>query len=253
MKERVIIPLLFILFAPGLLQARKTLLVSTCMSLRLPLARVTSLYQRTTGIEVNINAASSGKLALQIERGAPVDLFVSASAFWMDRLEKEGLIDPTTRVLLLSNSLVLAAPKDSPLSSLKDITKASRIAMGDYHFSPLGRYARETLEVLGLWSRLQDRLVLADNASQAITWLITGNVDAGLVYYSDYLAFRDRLKLVARIPPHLHSPIGYWVATVKGSRHKKEALNLERFLCSPQASAVFTGYGFSVVPHGGCP
>ena len=239
---------LLLLLIPRTLAAQDYLLLSTCMSLRTPVTLLARRYQEEKGMKVRINAASSGRLALQIEKGAPVDIFISASTRWMDRLEKAGLIIPSTRVNLLSNSLVLAAPPGSPLSSLKDLTSVSRLVIGDYHFAPFGLYAKEALEALGLWKKLVPRIILANHAGQAVTWLMTGNADAGIIYYSDYVTFQDRLKLVARIPPSLHSPITYWMAVVKGTTHPDQARALERFLSSTQATKVFLKYGFSPPP-----
>jgi molybdate transport system substrate-binding protein len=234
-------------------EAKADLLVSCCMSVKMPLRRIVQEYEQKTETTIRINSASSGRLALQIEKGAPVDLFISASTFWMNHLEKKESVDPTTRVDFLTNSLILAAPKDSPLSSLEDLGKAYRIVIGDYRFAPFGRYAKETLEAIGMWKEIQEHLILANNSSQAITWLITGNVDAGFVYYSDYAAFKNQLKPVTLIPPSLHSPIHYWVAVVKNSPHKRDAISLERFLCSPKATLVFQEHGFSVPPDRRCP
>ena len=69
--KKSLMALALLLFIPGLLQAEESLLVSTCMSLRLPLSHVVPQYEQTTGVKVNINAASSGRLTLQIEKELP--------------------------------------------------------------------------------------------------------------------------------------------------------------------------------------
>ena len=243
--------LLFVLFSVPAWGGE--LLFSCCMSLRAPLVKLSQQYEMERGVHVRINAASSGKLALQIEEGAPVDLFVSASPYWIDSLVKAGFVDSSNKVEFLGNRLAVVAPKNSALISFGDLAKVSRIAIGDYRFAPFGQYAKETLISLGMWKTLKPRIVLANNVVQAITWLVTGEVDAGIIYYSDYLRYRKRLSLVKIFPETLHSPIRYWLAMLKGSNHKGLAIELERFLCSSNATTVFLRYGFSIPEKRRCP
>jgi|GEM_PF-1732854 len=74
-------------------EAKADLLVSCCMSVKMPLRRIVQEYEQKTETTIRINSASSGRLALQIEKGAPVDLFISASTFWMNHLEMRDFIE----------------------------------------------------------------------------------------------------------------------------------------------------------------
>ncbi len=57
--------------------------------------------------------ASSSTLAKQIENGAPANVYISANKKWMDYLEENRLIVPSSRFNLLSNRIVLIAPSNS--------------------------------------------------------------------------------------------------------------------------------------------
>ena len=63
-----------------------------------------------------VSLAASSALARQIEQGAPADVFISADDDWMTYLASKDLILPATRTIVASNTLVLIAPRDSPVS-----------------------------------------------------------------------------------------------------------------------------------------
>jgi molybdate transport system substrate-binding protein len=81
--------------------------VFAAASLKNALDQIAQSYQTKTGDSLAISYASSGKLATQIQAGAPADLFISAAANWMDTLADSGDIRPDSRIDLLSNDLVL--------------------------------------------------------------------------------------------------------------------------------------------------
>jgi len=135
--------------------------------------------EKNSGVVITYNFASSGTLQKQIEEGAPVDLFISAGKSQMDALEEKGLILPGTRKNLLGNDLVLIAGKDSGLASFDELDDQTteKISIGTPETAPAGRYAKEALISLGLWEKIQPKLVLAKDVRQVLTYVETGNVD----------------------------------------------------------------------------
>ena len=90
--------------------------VFAAASLKNALDDAAKLYQTKTGDKVSISYAASSALAKQIESGAPADIFFSADLDWMDYLQEKKLINVASRHTLLSNTLVLIAPKGSTVS-----------------------------------------------------------------------------------------------------------------------------------------
>ncbi len=88
-------------------------------------------------VKINFNFAASGVLEKQIEQGAPVDLFASASQKEIDLLEQKGLIIKSTRINFTRNKLVIIAPSRLTIEELKNLDK---IAAGDPKTVPAGRY-----------------------------------------------------------------------------------------------------------------
>jgi len=197
-------------------------------------------FSEERGVEVYYNFSSSGKLAKQIEGGAPVDCFVSASKRWIDYLKEKGLIEKETVTPIARTGLVVVAPKGSEIESLEE---ARTVAVGN-RFAPVGRYALESLKSLGLYEKVKDRLIYAPTVRQITLWVISGNADAGIVYYPDYLKYRDRLKLIEVLPESSHSPVYFYGScTKRGGELCREFLKEFRKL----PAEVFSSYGFKKV------
>ena len=104
-----------LVFGGSALRTAKTdLTVSAAISLKDALDEAKQIYiEEHSNVSIAINYGASGTLQLQIEQGAPVDVFLSAAPKQMDALETKGLLSAGTRKDLLRNEVVLIVPKDS--------------------------------------------------------------------------------------------------------------------------------------------
>ncbi len=196
-------------------------------------------------VTITYNFGSSGTLQKQIEEGAPADIFISAGKSQMDALAEKDLIVAESRRDLLSNDLVLITQKDGSLAGFDDLAGSGveKMSIGTPETVPAGKYAKEALESLGLWEQVQSKLVLAKDVRQVLTYVETGNVDAGLVYSSDALMGQG-IKVVAAAPADSHAPIVYPMALIKDSAHPEEANAFTEFLSGAEAAQIFDKYGF---------
>lgn len=200
------------------------------------------------GVRLVPTFASTGRLKQQIERGAPADLFLSAGAEEMEELVRKNLIDSRFQTDLLQNDLVLIGPKGSDLQGLGDLTshRAKRIAIGHPETVPAGTYAEEALKRVGLWGRLERKLVFAADVRQVLAYVETGNADAGIVYRTDSRQSRD-ISVLAEIPSDGHRPIVYPLGVVKQTKHPSEARAFYRWLQEEEALSIFEKHGFKGV------
>ncbi|MGB9803240.1 molybdate ABC transporter substrate-binding protein [Desulfofundulus sp.] len=230
----------------GARSPQREITVSAAVSLKDALEAIKEQYTRKhPEVKISYNFGASGLLQKQIEQGAPVDLFISAGVSQMDRLAEKGLIEPESRTNLLSNELVLVTPKNGP--ALKDFhdlagSAVKRIAIGLPDTVPAGQYARESLTNLKLWDILQPKLVMANDVRQVLTFVETGNADAGFVYRSDVMR-NNNVQVSLVVPDNLHKPIIYPAAVVKNAPHREEARNFLDFLASPEGMLIFEKYG----------
>ncbi|MGH7885135.1 MAG: molybdate ABC transporter substrate-binding protein, partial [Thermodesulfobacteriota bacterium] len=176
------------------------ILVASASSLTNALEEIGDVYRSRTGIKVIFNFSASGVLQKQIERGAPVDIFASAGEKQMDTLESKGLIDDKTRMNFSTNNLVLVLPKSSKFNfkSFSDLDNPDllRLAVGNPKTAPVGQYTKESLISLNLWDKLEPKLIFAENVRQVLDYIIRGEVDAAIVYSSDVMTAKDKIKKV---------------------------------------------------------
>jgi len=220
--------------------------VAAAASLQDVLQEIEGIYTaKHPEVKITFNFAACGTLSRQIAEGAPVDLFISADVRQMDILQEQGIIIPDSRQDLLGNDLVLIAGRNSALQGWAGLTDPTvrRISIGAPETVPAGRYAMETLTSLKLYEQVRPKLVFAGNVRQVLTYVQTGNADAGLVYKSDTHHARD-IRVVMIVPANLHKPIVYSMAIIKSSKNQSAIKSWADFLTSPEARTVFSKYGF---------
>jgi molybdate transport system substrate-binding protein len=241
----IILTSVLLLLAPSVFATE--ILVSAAASLNNVLTELGTNFQAQTGIQVEFNFGASSTLARQIEAGAPSDIFFSADETQMDNLAKQNLIDPSTRVSRLGNSLVVVEPLDStlPINSASDLTNAAQIALADPKAVPAGVYAKAWLTKLQLWPTIEPKVVPAENVRAALAAVASGNADAGVVYKTD-AAISKKVKVAYEVPAADGPVISYPMALVKASPQPDAAKKFLAYLASEDAGQVFLRYGFLV-------
>ena len=227
------------------------LTISAAASLKDALNEVQTLYKaEKPNATLAINYAGSGTLQQQIEQGAPVDLFFSAAKSNMTALKDKGLLNDNTIKNLLQNKLVLVVPSDSKanISSFTDVTGSaiSKIALGEPTTVPAGKYAAQVFTYYNMLDAVTAKTVYAKDVREVLTWVESGNVDAGVVYSTDAMT-STKVKVVATATDGSHDPIAYPAAVIKATTHEAAAEDFLNFLSTDTAKAIFVKYGFSVL------
>jgi molybdate transport system substrate-binding protein len=234
----------------------KDVVIFAAASLKNALDDIAGQWQRETGKKVVVSYAASNTLIKQIEQGAPADIFISADLDWMDYGQQKDLIKPDSRSNLLGNRLVLIAPKDSSVSAniqpgfdLAALLKGGRLAMGNVDAVPAGKYGKASLEKLGVWDSVKDKIAQAETVRAALLFVSRGEAPLGIVYQTDAAA-DPGVKIVGTFPENTHPPIIYPVALTKESANA-DAQAFLNYLRSPAARAAFERQGFAVLGPGG--
>jgi molybdate transport system substrate-binding protein len=212
------------------------------------------------GTTVRFNFGASGILQTQIEAGAPVDVFASASPKEMDKLQSEQKIVSATRIDFASNRLALIAPATpagqiappgKPITGWDDLASpdVKRIAISNPASVPSGRYAQATLTHRNLWDAVKPKAVFGENVRQTLEYVAAGNADAGIVFTTDALVDKDRVRVVAIAEPGKdHPPILYPAAVVASAPNAAAARSFVAFLRMKEAMGILQRYGFMPAP-----
>ncbi len=222
-----------------------TITVFAAASLTDALTEAGGQFSARYNLTVRHSFSSSAQIARQLVAGAPADLFIAADTKWMDYAIERRLVRPETRRLLTGNSLVIVAPANATEHSRSadwpSALGSGRLVTGDPDSVPLGRYAREALQFLGLWSQLGPRIARAENARAALVLVARGEAPLGIVYASDALG-ESRVRVVARVESRAHSTIVYPAAIV--SNANPSTVTYLDFLMSEDGQKIFERYGF---------
>ncbi|WP_411346798.1 molybdate ABC transporter substrate-binding protein [Paenibacillus sp. WLX1005] len=225
------------------------LTISAAASLTDSLQEIQKLYEaKYPNVKLTFNFAASGTLQKQIEQGAPADLFISAGSKQMQALIDEKLVDKDHEINLLTNELVLVVPKDSTTTpaNVEDLSADSikRLAIGTPESVPAGMYAKQALEKANLWDSLQAKLVQTKDVKQVLSYVETGNADAGFVYKTDAME-SDGVKIAFTASEDSHDPIVYPAAVLSATTHREDAAQFYAYLQTEEAQAIFAKYGFN--------
>lgn len=189
------------------------------------------------------NYGASGALAKQIENGAPADVFISANLEWMDYLKNKKLADVLSIGTFTYNTLVFAGTPGKA-SSMQDLIKLERIAIGSPKSVPAGEYATEAFKKAGLDKQLEKKLVMARDVRECLMYAERGEVDGAFVYKTDALQARQA-KILFTVPRELYPRVTYPMAlTIVGAKNR-DATAFFTYLHGDEAKMVLTKYGFA--------
>ena len=226
--------------------------VFAAASLKNALDAVAANWRDKTGQEAVISYAATSALAKHIEQGAEADLFVSADQGWMDYLTGRNLIDPKSRFDLLANQLVLIAPQNSELAAtiepgfpLAALLGDGRLAIAGVDAVPAGKYGKASLQSLGVWDQVKDKLAQSENVRAALRLVSLGEAPLGIVYASDAKA-DPSVKVLDVFPENSHPPIVYLAARLESSTSEGADAFLD-YLRSPEAAKRFEENGFAAL------
>ena len=227
-------------------------LVFAAASLKTALDEINAQWQGRTGKRTVVSYAASSALAKQIEQGAPADIFISADLDWMEYLAERKLIRPETRSDLLSNRLVLIAPKGTNLQvdikpgfPLASLLGQGHLALANTDAVPAGKYSKAALKALGVWEQVKGRIAQAENVRAALLLVSRGEAPLGIVYESDAVS-DPSVVTVGILPDATHPRIIYPIALTSGSTSPDAGGFLDE-LKSPQARTIFEKQGFTML------
>lgn len=259
---RTVLSFLLLLCAPVLAggcasRQVSTLVVYAASSLTEAFTAIgTEFEARHDNVRVVFNFAGSQTLSTQIEHGAVADVFASADAVHMDRLQENDLLAERPVVFAL-NRLVVVLPAANPaqLRSLRDLARPGLRLVVAQENVPVGRYTRRALANLSAdaaFGGSYQRVVLANvlseelNVRQVLAKVALGEADAGFVYVSD-VAAQTANVVTLEIPEQHNVAAAYPIALLAASKEKALARSFIEFVQSPAAQGILRQAGLQAV------
>lgn len=218
--------------------------LSVAASLKEVINELSDSFAKTHhGVKFVKNYGASGALARQIESGAPSDIFISANLEWMDYARNKKLVDSGSIATFTYNSLVFAGAAGKA-SSMGDMLKLERIAIGSPKSVPAGEYATEAFKKAGIDKQLEKKLVMAKDVRECLMYAERGEVDGAFVYRTDALLAKQA-KILFAVPQELYQRVTYPLALTVAGAKNKDAAAFFTYLNSEEAKTVLLKYGFA--------
>ena len=229
-------------------QEPEPLLVLAASSLQDVLPTLAMAWREAGGSDVRFSFDATSRLAPQILRGAPADVFISADHEWMNWLREKDVVSGSAIVNVAANRLVFVVPTSggAPPRDVRALgaRPAMRIAMAGENV-PAGRYGTAALQAAGLWDVLEGRVVRGGSVRGALEWVARGAADGGVVYQTDALA-EPRVRLAFAFDQSTYPPVVYPGAVVGRSERPVDARAFLDFMAGAEGAALFGAAGFQV-------
>ena len=220
------------------------LVVFAAASLTDVLTEVKEKYEFQNTTKVRYNFGGSQSLAVELSKGSPGHIFISAGKPPMEFLYNEMGPKISGVTSIATNSLVIVTKTQTvELADHSALADLDLIALADPNLAPAGVYSREFLMSTGLWFSLADRFIFAADVRAALNYVKSGNVDAAIVYTTDGLT-EPELLIWDIVPKDSYSPISYPAAVIGDVNRHKDANTFVEFLGSPEIVDIFQSYGF---------
>ena len=227
-------------------QTHEELRVAAAADLTKAFGEIARVYEQKTGQKVTLIFGSSGQLAQQIENGAPFDVFASANEGYIDQLDKKSLLVPGTRQLYARGRLVLWTRKGGPAlpATLADLVSPRyiHIAIANPDHAPYGLAAKQALQAVKIWDKIQSKLVTGENIQQTYQFAATGNADVALVSRA---VVSGENGLFTPVPDRLYAPLLQTIAVLKASTKADHARQFIQFVTEGAGKALLKKYEFA--------
>ena len=235
-KNFKLVSTLFLLLLLSCGEKRASLRIAVASNFAPTLDKIAREFTKESGIPITIIPGSTGKLFAQIKQGAPFDVFLSADQERPKLLELEKLA--TSRFTYAIGQLALWSKylKVNDLSILE--TEISHIAIANPKLAPYGKACKETLTAIKVWNKVNHKIVIGENVSQAFQFADSGNAEVAFIALSQALQAKGSYWT---IPQKFHEPIKQDACIIKESKH---TLAFIKFLRSDTAKEILKSSGY---------
>ncbi|AEF55698.1 molybdate ABC transporter substrate-binding protein [Marinomonas posidonica] len=239
----VLLAFLALAYQPSNVKAQ-TLKLAVASNFIHPIKVIAEDFKQETGHNLSISFGSSGKLFAQIQHHAPYDVFLSADLQKPQVLLDKGLAQAGSLAIYAKGKLVLWAPSSLIIDELAEALKKTKyLAIANPKLAPYGKAAQQSLQHLGIWSSLENKLITGENIGQTYQFVHSGNVEYGLVALSQTLKDNTQAHIVS-IPATFHDPILQAGVILTHSNKIALAHEFMAFLLRPDTQAKLQTFGY---------
>jgi len=200
-------------------------------------------FSKETGHKIALTIGSPVVVMQKIRDGEVYDAVI-VSEPGMDLLDREGTVNPESRVRLANTGLGVAVRAGAPVPDLSTpeafkqaLTNAKSIVYGDPTLvNQSGEKAERVLAKAGLLDTLRPKIQIVPGQATSQEMIANGQVELGLYNVSEIPEGKG-LKLAGPVPAPLQINTTYEGALMSDGSVPEAARAFVRFLASPEARA----------------
>ncbi|SHO59344.1 molybdate ABC transporter substrate-binding protein [Vibrio quintilis] len=209
-----------------------------------PMKELRQDFESVSPHHLSISTGSTGQLYVQIIQGAPFDLFFAADTIRPQKLLKAG--QAFNEFTYAKGTLVLWS--EHPDLQAKQVLSAGKyhhLAIANPKVAPYGVAAKETLEKMGMYQHVQDKLVMGKGLNPTYQFIVTGNAELGFVAKSQVYKNHYRTGSYWEVPRNYYSEIKQDAVTLPSGVHNQAVQAFLEYLQSDRAQAIIKNYGYA--------
>ncbi|SNR89293.1 molybdate transport system substrate-binding protein [Humidesulfovibrio mexicanus] len=217
--KRLALALLFVLCAAALVRA-ETLTVASGAGYKRLVTDLATAYEAKSGKKLELIFGNMGQVIAQAKASGKVSMIIGEQSF----LKKSG-VPLASFTELGKGALVVAWPKGKSMSGLGDLAKpeVKRVAMPDAAKAIYGVAGMEALERAGLSDAIKGKLLVVATVPQVMTYVVSGEVDAGLANLTDVQGQSDKIGGYFVVDRSQYSPISIGAGVLAGQESAEVA------------------------------
>jgi len=225
---------------PVAAQAAEPVMVASGAGYKKLVTELAAAYEKQTGQKLELVFGNMGQVVAQAKGSGKIQVIIGERGF----LEHSGLAFSAFHDLG-RGALVLAWPKGRSLAGLNDLAGAgvARVAMPDPKKAIYGVAGTQALEKAGLTQKVQGKLLVVATVPQVTTYLVLGEVDAGLTNLTDVMDLGGKIGGYLKVDPNLYAPVVIGAGVLSGAGNAQSVGGFTAFLASPQARAIVKKHG----------
>ena len=226
--------------------------VAAAASLKDVVAALIKEFDKDHNVEVKTSFASTGMLRAQIEQDAPYEVFLAANKKHTDILLTKGLISAKDVNTMCINAISVVIKK-SIKSQEGDLTilitdRVKKIAIGSFDLVPAGYYGKILFEKNGIYHDISSKFVFSNNVKQALLWIENGEVDAAVIYHTDFLVAHNINEIYSSFQVG-NEKIEYPIALTSRGLKSSVAIQFRDFILSNTGQNIIESFGFLSFDH----
>ena len=215
-----------------------------------PIKIIKKKFEENNRVKLKIISGSSSQLYAQIVNGAPLDIFLSADQKTPQKLDKKFIVTNSQFTYAIGDLTFWTSLKNIEEKNASLFFKKNEInilAIANPRFSPYGQASKEFLVNIGVWSKYKNKLVLANNIKQVVSFLYSGNAKNGFISSSDKIKFKNNNNVkFLDVSQSMFSQINQDVILLNRGKNNEYSEKFLSFLRSGKIKKVIKSFGYKI-------